>query len=243
MSSRKVLDHAIHADFHCLKSLSFSCKPDRSSCELIYSTSNIAPNPLSPCAIAQAPDGSDADEDEAMQGDSDADDANAGAEADAGMELNASGELKEENPPVTATQLSSQEVSPADDSPDPEAAAAAAASAVKLDAVGSEVAVAPLKGKGKPKKPAAPAAAVVLCRSVRELSRVAGVAADAPPEEYERWVLAQAKRITRERALVAITPGKRVVDHWDHVLNEMSWLSKEFQRWVMCEGVWVLRSV
>ncbi|KAF5841242.1 hypothetical protein DUNSADRAFT_13887 [Dunaliella salina] len=50
---------------------------------------------------------------------------------------------------------------------------------------------------------------------------------------YREWVLAQGKVANRNRQkqnqLVCPEP-KRIKSHWDHVLEEMEWLAKDFQR-------------
>lgn len=52
-------------------------------------------------------------------------------------------------------------------------------------------------------------------------------------EEYEAWVFGRAKAIRKERAranVAAAQEPKRNKVHWDHVLEEMDWLAKDFIR-------------
>lgn len=166
-------------------------------------------------------EGGEADEDENMDGDSgDGEDAAVIADGVDGSQL--------------VEQNSSGDIVMID--------SAAEIAAAQLNAGTSAATTAPPKGKGKPKK-LVPAAPVVQCRSVRELSQAAGLSADAPQEEYEEWVLAQAKRVSKARSLATMLPAsesKKFVHHWDHVMLEMAWLSKEFQRYVNVSVGWVL---
>lgn len=161
-------------------------------------------------ADADEEDGSEADEDEDMDGGS-ADGEDAATVVD-GVE---GSQLVEQNSGDDVVMID----------------IAADVVAAKLETSKGAAAPAPIKGKGKPKKLVV-AAPVVQCRSVRELSQAAGLSADAPQGEYEEWVLAQAKRVTKARSLATTLPAsdsKKSVLHWDHVMLEMTWLSKEFQ--------------
>lgn len=56
-------------------------------------------------------------------------------------------------------------------------------------------------------------------------------------EAYRDWVLTQGKVANKNRLKMNVTTcpePKRIKSHWDHVLEEMEWLAKDFQR---CAGV------
>ena len=69
-----------------------------------------------------------------------------------------------------------------------------------------------------------------------------------PQEAYRDWVMGQGKVANRNRLkqnLPACPVPKRVKSNWDHVLEEMEWLAKDFQRFVyvcVCALVYMLVS-
>jgi hypothetical protein len=79
-------------------------------------------------------------------------------------------------------------------------------------------------------------------RRVRAMAAAAGIDPEADREHYRNWVLARAREVHQStRVLPACPEPKRIKSHWDHVLEEMEWLSKDFMRCVVlgsCGRLW-----